>query len=117
MHVYVVPEHEGSLNGKWFSGRRRIKEIDSRIHQRSAKEFGLKFMDGSKGKSNEEVEDLKRRSALREEIDRLQEERDALLQEQADIFLERFRDKVKEKADFSDVLNEENQQNEVVFEI
>lgn len=103
IHVYVIPEHDGSLNGKWFSSKKRMKEIDRRIHQRSAKEFGLKFMDGSKGKSNEEVEDLKRMSDLQEQLqvlskvrDDLQEDIDRMQQEQVNFYLERFRDKVKD---------------------
>lgn len=55
-----------------------MKEIDRRIHQRSAKEFGLKFMDGSKNKSKEEVEELKRISELQEQVQALSKERDDL---------------------------------------
>lgn len=103
LHVFVVPEMDGKLGAYKFSSASRMKKINKAIHQRSVKEFGLKFMDGSKGKSNEEVEDLKRMSDLQEQLqvlskvrDDLQEDIDRMQQEQVNFYLERFRDKVKD---------------------
>jgi len=64
-HFYVVPEHEGRLNGKWFSSRANMTKLNKSIHDMSQTEFGLDFMDGSKRKSTATVEELKGLSAVK----------------------------------------------------
>lgn len=61
-HCYVVPEVDGKLNGKAFSSAERMREINGLIHQMSADEFGVQFMDGSKRSSRKTVEKLKAES-------------------------------------------------------
>lgn len=61
-HCYVVPEVDGKLNGKAFSSADRMREINGLIHQMSADEFGVQFMDGSKRSSRKTVEKLKAES-------------------------------------------------------
>ena len=72
-HFNFVPEHEGKLNGKWFSNKRNINMVNQTIQQMSIREFGVQFMDGSKKKSKDTVETLKNKS-LQAQNDKLQEQ-------------------------------------------
>ena len=61
-HCIVIPEHEGKLNGKWFSSRMNMIKLNNDIHDMTIMKFGLEFMDGSKKGSVKRVEQLKRES-------------------------------------------------------
>lgn len=61
MHMYIVPEKEGILNGKWFSSKANMLQVNNSIDDMCMREFGKPFMTGSK-KKGKSVEDLKRRS-------------------------------------------------------
>ena len=62
MHVFVVPEHEGKLNGKWFSSKSNMTKLNNSIQKLTHDGFGCEFMTGTKRKSKAEVEELKRKS-------------------------------------------------------
>lgn len=62
MHIYVVPEVNGKLNGKQFSSKRNMTKLNNSIQKMTQADYGIDFMDGSKKKSKESVESLKRRS-------------------------------------------------------
>lgn len=62
-HCYVVPVVNDKLNGKAFSSAKNMREINNLIHQMTADEFGVQFMDGSKRSSKKTVEKLKAESA------------------------------------------------------
>lgn len=62
IHVLVVPEIDGRLNGRDFSARRNMNKLNNAIHEMSLHDYGVKFMDGSKKKSKDTVEALKRKS-------------------------------------------------------
>lgn len=68
MHVYVVPEHEDKLNGKWFSSKANMVALNNAIHEMAKNEFDVEFMDGTKKKSKKTVEQLKNESAFREAV-------------------------------------------------
>lgn len=70
-HCYFTPEHDGKINGKWFSSRGNINKLNNSIQAMTLRDFGIQFMDGSKKKSTDKVEDLKAKS-LREEVKDLQ---------------------------------------------
>ena len=61
MHMYIVPERDGILNGKWFSSKANMLQVNNSIDDMCMREFGKPFMTGSK-KKGKSVEDLKRRS-------------------------------------------------------
>jgi hypothetical protein len=61
MHVLVVPEHEGKLNGKWFSSSANMKKLNNTVDTMTRMYYGCNFMDGSKKKGTS-VEDMKRQS-------------------------------------------------------
>lgn len=63
-HIYVVPEHEGRLNGKWFSSRGNMKKLNNAIQKMTEDKYHMKFMDGSQMKSKDTVEELKRQSEI-----------------------------------------------------
>ena len=65
-HLFFIPEHEGKLNGKWFSSRKNMISLNNQIQKMSEEQFGVKFMDGSKRKSKKTVEELKNDSRLAE---------------------------------------------------
>lgn len=66
MQCYVVPEHNGKLNGKWFSSRSNMVKLNNAIQKMAQEQFGVMFMDGSKKKSRKTVEQLKNESAYLE---------------------------------------------------
>lgn len=58
--AFLVPEHNGSLNGKWFTGKQNLIELNNKIDVMSQSEFGVKFMTGKgKTKGKRRTEDLK----------------------------------------------------------
>lgn len=65
-HIYIIPEHDEQLNGKWFSSRANILKLDKAIHEMTVRDYCINFMDGSKKKSKSEVETLKNRSLAAE---------------------------------------------------
>lgn len=72
LQCYVVPEHNGKLNGKWFSSRANMVKLNNSIHRMAQEQFGVMFMDGSKRKSRKTVEQLKNESAclaIQQELD------------------------------------------------
>ena len=64
-HCIVIPEHDGKLNGKWFSSRSNMIKLNNSIHEMTIMDFGLEFMDGSKKGSTKRVEQLKRESDIK----------------------------------------------------
>lgn len=62
IHVFVVPEHNGKLNGKWFSSKSNMTKLNNSIQAMTRDDYGCDFMDGTKRKSKAEVEDLKNKS-------------------------------------------------------
>ena len=65
IHCIYVPEHEGKLNGKWFSSAANMTKLNNAIHKMSMNEFGLPFMTGKGTKSRKSVEQLKNESDIR----------------------------------------------------
>lgn len=78
-HFFFVPELEGQLNGKAFSSKARMQELNSSIDKMCMAEFGCHFMTGEKTKGTS-VESLKARSAsaLKEREASLDAREDAL---------------------------------------
>lgn len=66
VHVYVVPEVDGKLNGKVFSSKSNMQKLNRNIHKMTQIDYNVDFMDGSKRKSKKEVETLKELSRLQE---------------------------------------------------
>lgn len=66
MQCYVVPEHNGKLNGKWFSNKSNMIKLNNAIHKLAQEQFNVMFMDGSKKKSRKTVEQLKSESTYLE---------------------------------------------------
>ena len=65
-HYFYIPERNGQLDGKWFSSRANMVEVNKKIDDYCRHNFGIRFMDGSKKKSRKTVEELKNESAQRE---------------------------------------------------
>lgn len=61
-HCLVIPENEGKLNGKWFSCRMNMINLNNSIQKMTMDDFALEFMNGSKIGSSKRVEQLKRES-------------------------------------------------------
>ena len=57
-HLYVVPEKDGILNGKWFSSKANMNKLNKSIDNMCQEEFNIPFMTGSK-KKGQSVENLK----------------------------------------------------------
>lgn len=66
IHSFVVPEIDGKLNGKEFSSKKNMIELNNQIQLMTQQQFGVDFMDGSKKKSKKSVESLKNASKQRE---------------------------------------------------
>ena len=65
-HFFFIPEREGQLDGKWFSSRSNMVEVNKKIDDFCRERFGIRFMDGSKKKSRKAVETLKNESKQQE---------------------------------------------------
>lgn len=78
LQCYVVPEHKGKLNGKWFSSRSNMVKLNNSIHWMAQEQFGVMFLDGSKRKSRKTVEQLKNESAYLEAQQELDAQKIAL---------------------------------------
>lgn len=61
MHAFIVPEHEGKLNGKWFSSLANINSLNTAIEGMTVREYGCQFQTGEK-KKGKSVERLKEQS-------------------------------------------------------
>ena len=88
----VIPEHEGQLNGKWFSSRQNIRDVNDRVQAMTEKEFpGHTYMTGTGKKSRKTVEQLKNESdyakweleaeKMKSEADNFRSKRDKLEKE------------------------------------
>ena len=66
VHVYVIPEIDGKLNGKAFSSKSNMQKLNRDIHNMTKIDYNLDFMDGTKRKSRKEVETLKEASRIQE---------------------------------------------------
>ena len=82
MHVYVIPEINGKLNGKQFSSKKNMMKLNNRIQKMTQDCYEMDFMDGTKRKSKAEVETLKNKSKQKE-IEKLESDLKAR-QEQLD---------------------------------
>ena len=78
-HCLVIPEHEGKLNGKWFSSRPNMIKLNNDIHAMTASNFGVEFMDGTKRGSTKRVEQLKRLSASKKYEKEIMEKKQELV--------------------------------------
>lgn len=88
MHVFVIPEIDGQLNGKAFSAARKMRNINNTIQEITQKEFQLDFMDGSQRKSRDSVESLKNKSeklAMKQRQESLVKQQVALSHEQDNV--------------------------------
>lgn len=111
LHILVVPEIDGRLNGRDFSARRNMNKLNNAIHKMSVDDYSCKFMDGSKKKSQDTVEALKRESerlayenqikALQDDIQALEERKRALEDDLQGLFdkkpLEDYKERLKGK--------------------
>lgn len=60
-HLYVIPEKDGILNGKWFSSKANMNKLNKSIDDMCMRDFNVPFMTGSK-KKGQSVENLKEAS-------------------------------------------------------
>mgnify|MGYP000846431084 CR=1 FL=1 len=60
-HLYVIPEKDGILNGKWFSSKANMNKLNKSIDDMCMHDFNIPFMTGSK-KKGQSVENLKEAS-------------------------------------------------------
>ncbi len=59
IHVFIIPEAKGKLNGKLLSSRANMIKINQEIHEVTRNEFGCNFMTGEDPRRRT-VEELKR---------------------------------------------------------
>ena len=65
-HFFFIPERNGQLDGKWFSSRANMVDVNKQIDDYCRHNLGIRFMTGTKKKSRKTVEELKNESAQRE---------------------------------------------------
>jgi hypothetical protein len=61
-HYFFIPERNGQLDGKWFSSRANMVDVNKKIDDFCREHFRIRFMDGTKKKSRKSVETLKNES-------------------------------------------------------
>ena len=76
LHAFVIPEVNGKLNGKQFSSRKNMIQLNKAIDDMTLEKYNCHFMDGTKRKSRKTVEELKNQSDILE-IQQKQEQLDA----------------------------------------
>ena len=80
IHMLVVPEIDGKLDGKHFSSRKTMVEVNKGLDDLTRERYGIGFMTGKEAK-HKSVEELKHESSIEElqsKIAELQAERDML---------------------------------------
>ena len=87
MHDFVIPVDEnGKLNGKWFSSRSRMNQLNSAIDKMSRELYGVSFMTGkSKQPNRKTVEQLKNESKLAEQQDLIEANSSLITRQQSEI--------------------------------
>jgi len=81
-HLMFIPEREGQLNAKWATKRENIVRFNTKIHDMTQAEYGIRFHDGSKKRGCRTVEEMKERS---KEAEVLFKEREALDKRKAEV--------------------------------
>lgn len=121
-HFYVIPEHEGKLNGKWFSSRENMLKINKSIQEMTQSDFGIDFMDGTKRKSKKSVESLKNQSREKE-LDALEtrlKAQETILRQQAIDIQVREKNILKRELELSEReknLSEREKKNDVLIRL
>ena len=73
IHAFLVPEIEGKLQGKLFSSKNRMRDLNKAIDNYCKKTYSIPFLTGEKIRSKAKVEELKKVSKeLAEEIVKVQ---------------------------------------------
>ena len=98
VHMFVVPEREGKLNGKWFSSKANMQKLNKTIDERLGKEYGVAYMTGDEPR-HKSVEELKIES-FQEAEEALEETRAKLATAQEQL--------LEAKGDVSDLRSEKN---------
>ena len=92
-HLYVIPEQNGVLNGKWFSSKANMTKLNKSIDEMCQQEFHIHFMTRTK-KKGQSVEDLKEASTdklfeWQNKLDAREDDlnaREATLRQQEDLY-------------------------------
>lgn len=66
IHIIVLPVKDNKLNCNAVYRKGNCNKLNNAIHEMTLKDYGVKFMDGSKKKSRDEVETLKNKSLMLE---------------------------------------------------
>lgn len=61
-HVQVVPEQNGQLNAKAVYTKANMQQLNNAVHDMTLKNYGIKFMDGSKRKDVRDMAEIKLQS-------------------------------------------------------
>ena len=69
LHIYIVPEHEDQLNGKWFSSKAMMKMVNKSINELCIEKYHDRFLTGEKVR-NKTVEQLKDESNRNEKLEK-----------------------------------------------
>jgi len=64
--IFIIPEHNGSLNGKWFSSAANMKKLNRAIDEMAWKKYHVRFMTGEQAR-HLTVEELKHASYREEQ--------------------------------------------------
>lgn len=82
IHAYVVPEVDGKLNGKRFSSRKNMVDLNNRVESLTVEHYPkYRFMTGKGKKSRKSVEQLKQESAYAEMLAEAQAEADRIIRD------------------------------------
>ena len=79
IHIAVVPEHEGVLNGKWFSSRSNMMKLNNSLQKMTQSEFNCDYMTGRNKKRSKTVEELKYDSNVKQAVNELLADREKAL--------------------------------------
>lgn len=117
VHILVMPVMNERLNGRGFSAKSHMNQMNRAVHDMSLGEFGVEFMDGTRRKGGKSVELLKEEQKIRQQAGRDADEiRQKAIAEaerirrEADQYAGRKRKKIKSQLkEVSGALEEVNQ--------
>lgn len=98
-HCNIIPEVKGKLNGKLFSSRKEINELNEVIEEMTMGKYHVHFLDGSKKKGGKSVEELKAESDKASSVLTYAQEEAERVRQQAQQEAERMRQQAQSDAD------------------
>ena len=96
-HVFIVPEIDGTLNGKKFSSKSQMMKLNKAIDEMSIEKYGIRFMTGKQAR-HQTVEEMKHESRIEKQKITIQKNHEVLERQcERNLALKSEKDHLKEE--------------------